>query len=107
MKDYLSVVRSRAVEILVNPSNNRKWGGIKDSLDLTEELNPVDMRNKLEELAEKIEDYFNLKNVTKIEGLRDYQIEPYKFLAQINFAIAELSGVTFRQQLMDHSKYLN
>jgi len=39
--------------------------------------------------------------------LKDYQLEAYRFLAQINFAIAELSGATLRQQLQDHSSYMN
>ena len=105
MFSYLDLVKTRAQEILLSDDN--KWYGIKGALDISEEMNTAKMRAKLEKLAEEIENQYNLQNTTRQDKLKDYQLEAYRFLAQINFAIAELSGATLRQQLQDHSSYMN
>ena len=107
---YLGKIKLKIFEICTNPPNNR-FASLQSALSDFDKLpigNIVQVRNELVSLANKISEKFNLTYDTKSENLNtDGKQEAYKLLVDIHTAIGEIDGINFRQQLSDHSKYLN
>ena len=107
----LELVKQQFKEILMgNPDTNvfkhNKWKNFTTLVDkLGDSRNPVKMRAALRELAKKMESEFGLNKINK-DPYSEYIYPERKLYYNIHMAIAEIDGVNFTQQLLDHDKWL-
>ena len=108
---FLDLTKDKASEIIAKSQNFGRWGAIHNNLILMRDnmlANPIALRSELLEVAKDIEERWGLSRDTDAKNLFNKdKAEAYRFLVNLYAAISELDGVKFKQQIVDHDKFLN
>ena len=108
---FIDLAKDKATEVITQNKNYGNWGVLSNNCILMRDnmfANTVALRDNLLEIAHSIEERFGLSRDTDAKNIFNKdKAEAYRFLVNVYAAIAELDGVKFKQQIVDHDKYLN
>lgn len=106
---YVDLVKDKIREIVESGQDRNSWYMLRDCKLATDpnEKNPIILRQEILDLVREVEEKFQLTRNTKGENLYGDKAEAYRFIHACYSAIAELDGVKFKQQIVDHDKAMN